>query len=152
MYQWYKNTSASNTGGTPIEGETGLTFTPPTNVDGTFYYYMVATYAAEGTSATTSVVTITIIPGNTEIIINPEVDFDDVIDSYDIGTDDLEIILTNYEDYDSVYYILNGSTPVEVIDGEINIANSGLKASNNLLIVVKLGELAYSRQITVIKD
>ncbi|MEB2784527.1 beta strand repeat-containing protein [Algoriphagus persicinus] len=38
-YQWYSNSSPSNTGGTLILGETGPTFTPPTNTVGTLYYY-----------------------------------------------------------------------------------------------------------------
>ncbi|WP_026952997.1 glycine-rich domain-containing protein [Algoriphagus mannitolivorans] len=38
-YQWYSNTSPQNTGGTLIPGETSSTFTPPSNVVGTLYYY-----------------------------------------------------------------------------------------------------------------
>ena len=38
-YQWFSNANASNTGGTPISGETNATFTPPTNSTGTTYYY-----------------------------------------------------------------------------------------------------------------
>lgn len=40
-YQWFSNTTNSNTGGTPIAGETNTTFTPPTNMVGTLYYYCV---------------------------------------------------------------------------------------------------------------
>jgi len=39
-YQWYKKTDDSNTEGTPIEGATGPSYTPPTNQPGTFYYYV----------------------------------------------------------------------------------------------------------------
>ncbi|MFC3416747.1 beta strand repeat-containing protein [Algoriphagus hitonicola] len=38
-YQWYSNTSPSNTGGTLIDGATSSTFTPPSNTVGTLYYY-----------------------------------------------------------------------------------------------------------------
>jgi hypothetical protein len=38
-YQWYSNTSPSNTGGTLIPGETNPTFTPPSTTVGTLYYY-----------------------------------------------------------------------------------------------------------------
>lgn len=41
-YQWYKNTTNSNSGGTPISGETNATFEPDTYVPGTFYYYLIA--------------------------------------------------------------------------------------------------------------
>lgn len=38
-YQWYSNTSPSNTGGTLIPGETNPAFTPPSTTVGTLYYY-----------------------------------------------------------------------------------------------------------------
>ena len=38
-FQWYKNSSNSYTGATPIANETNATFTPPTTVTGTSYYY-----------------------------------------------------------------------------------------------------------------
>jgi hypothetical protein len=38
-YQWYSNTSPSNTGGTKINGATSPDFTPPSNAVGTHYYY-----------------------------------------------------------------------------------------------------------------
>jgi len=41
-YQWYSNTTSSNTGGTLISGANALSYTPPTNVVGTQYYYIVA--------------------------------------------------------------------------------------------------------------
>ena len=42
-YQWYRNTTATNTGGTPISGATGPSYAPSTDVAGTFYYYCVVT-------------------------------------------------------------------------------------------------------------
>jgi hypothetical protein len=42
-YQWYSNSSASTTGATLISGATNATYTPPTNVAGTRYYYVIAT-------------------------------------------------------------------------------------------------------------
>ncbi|SHO65400.1 glycine-rich domain-containing protein, partial [Algoriphagus zhangzhouensis] len=41
-YQWYSNTSNSNSGGTLITGATSDTYTPPTSTNGTTYYYVVA--------------------------------------------------------------------------------------------------------------
>lgn len=38
-YQWYSNSSNSNSGGTILIGETNATFTPPTLNNGTVYYY-----------------------------------------------------------------------------------------------------------------
>jgi hypothetical protein len=40
-YQWYANTSNSNTNGTAITGATSSTYTPPVNAIGTTYYYCV---------------------------------------------------------------------------------------------------------------
>ncbi len=42
-YQWYKNASASNSGGTSIAGATSASYTPLTSVTGTLYYYCVVT-------------------------------------------------------------------------------------------------------------
>ncbi len=41
-YQWYSNTTASNTGGTIISGATNSNYTPPTTAAGTTYYYCAA--------------------------------------------------------------------------------------------------------------
>ncbi|MCL2689492.1 MAG: hypothetical protein FWE57_06560 [Chitinispirillia bacterium] len=42
-YQWYSSTTASNTGGTAIDGATGLSYSFPAADTGTFYYYVVIT-------------------------------------------------------------------------------------------------------------
>jgi len=42
-FQWYSNTINSNTGGIAITGATSTTFSPPTSVVGTVYYYVVVT-------------------------------------------------------------------------------------------------------------
>jgi O-glycosyl hydrolase len=42
-FQWYRNESNENTGGTAIEGATYISYKPPTDVDGVFYYYVVVT-------------------------------------------------------------------------------------------------------------
>jgi gliding motility-associated-like protein len=45
-YQWYSNTSNTNTGGVPISGATNPTYTPPTSTAGTLFYYGVVTFSA----------------------------------------------------------------------------------------------------------
>ncbi|WP_458120115.1 S-layer homology domain-containing protein [Paenibacillus sp. Z6-24] len=42
-YQWYRNTTNSNTGGTLISSATSSTYTIPTDTAGSFYYYVVVT-------------------------------------------------------------------------------------------------------------
>lgn len=51
-YQWYSNTTASNTGGTIIDGATSASYTPPTTSAGTTYYYCVV--SETGCNSTTS--------------------------------------------------------------------------------------------------
>ena len=43
-YQWYSNSSNSNTGGTSIPNEINPTFIPPSTTTGIFYYYCVITF------------------------------------------------------------------------------------------------------------
>lgn len=42
-YQWYRNNTNSNGGGTLLDGETGTEYTVDASVTGTDYYYVVAT-------------------------------------------------------------------------------------------------------------
>jgi uncharacterized repeat protein (TIGR02543 family) len=42
-YRWYTNTTASTTGGTPITGATGTTYTPDISAASTQYFYVVVT-------------------------------------------------------------------------------------------------------------
>lgn len=49
-YQWYSNTTTTNSGGTLISGATSADYTPPTAVAGTLYYYCVVTNTLAGYS------------------------------------------------------------------------------------------------------
>ena len=54
-YQWYRNTSASNIGGTLIVGATSATYTPTSNLPaGNYYYYCVITTTSVCSSTETS--------------------------------------------------------------------------------------------------
>ncbi|GAA0136198.1 hypothetical protein YSY43_30390 [Paenibacillus sp. YSY-4.3] len=65
-YQWYSNTTNSNSGGTLISGEIGTTYTPPTTTAGTTHYYVVVTNTnnsvngAKTATATSSAAKITV--------------------------------------------------------------------------------------------
>ena len=61
-YQWFSNTVNSTTGGTAIAGETNATFTPPTNINGTLYYYCVISQAMSESCTVTS--------NSAEVIVN----------------------------------------------------------------------------------
>jgi gliding motility-associated-like protein len=70
-YQWYSNTTNSNTGGSIISGATNATFTPPATTVGIFYYYCIISLPTGGCSSiTTNAATITILP-NATITVQP---------------------------------------------------------------------------------
>ncbi len=54
QYQWYSNTTNSNSGGTALTGENNESYTPPTNTPNTLYYYCVITLSEGGCSSLTS--------------------------------------------------------------------------------------------------
>ena len=70
-YQWYRNTSAGNKGGTPITGALSQSYNPPSNEPGTFYYYVVVTNSIEAASVTSNAATIRVLI-NKAIIITVE--------------------------------------------------------------------------------
>ncbi len=56
-YQWYSNTTNTNSGGTLISGATTSAYTPPSFIStGTFYYYVEVSYTANGCAGLTSAV------------------------------------------------------------------------------------------------
>ena len=61
-YQWFQTTTATNTGGTPLSGQTGASFTPSTATVGTQYYYVQLTQSTSGCSSVSQPVTVTILP------------------------------------------------------------------------------------------
>lgn len=115
-YQWYQNSTASNVGGTAIDGATNATYTFTPTTEGTFYYYAVATntFSNETHTATSNVSTVTVgtkysvnfVSGNSgaTVSIPPAEVF------YPRGT---EITLpTNH------YFYLEGSSVAKWSDGE----------------------------------
>ncbi len=59
-YQWYSNASASNSGGTLIVGATSFSYTPPTTIVGTSYYYcIVSGTCSSATSAVSGAIIVT---------------------------------------------------------------------------------------------
>lgn len=71
-YQWYTNTTNSNTGGTPISGATSNVYAPPpSNTIGTTYYYAVITATSTGCS-TASVVRAITVQGSPQITTQPD--------------------------------------------------------------------------------
>ena len=73
-YQWYKNSSASNSGGTSVSGASAASYTPSTATAGTLYYYCVVTNSNGGTvtSNVSGAITVTTLPANpTSVVASP---------------------------------------------------------------------------------
>lgn len=66
--QWFSNTTESNSGGTAIEGATGETYSPATNVPGTYYYYAEASNSVTTAVSAVQSVTVTVLCKATEVI------------------------------------------------------------------------------------
>ncbi len=67
-YQWYSNSSNSNTGGSQLPTETNPTFLPPSNTTGVFYYYCIITFPSligSCSSVATNVAIVTVNPQST---------------------------------------------------------------------------------------
>ena len=60
-YQWYSNTGASNTDGTQVQGETGSSFTIPTDLTkGEYYYFCEITITETGATLRSNAATVTV--------------------------------------------------------------------------------------------
>jgi hypothetical protein len=71
-YQWYANTTATNSGGTVISGATSPTYnTPVFNIAGTFYYYCVVSDAGNGCGTVTSQVATVVVVADPTISAQP---------------------------------------------------------------------------------
>ena len=68
-YQWYSNTTNSNSGGEEISGETDPAYTPSVSTVGTMYYYVVV-HSSCGSDVTSNVSSV-IVTANTSISVQP---------------------------------------------------------------------------------
>lgn len=117
-YQWYSNTTNSNTGGTFVTGATNLAYTPPTTTVGTMYYYVVVSQPGIDCS---------VVSNTSEVIINPAPNFttQPISTTYCLG-DALNPLTVAYADgvgtpvYQWYSNTVNDSTTGTVIAGETN--------------------------------
>jgi gliding motility-associated-like protein len=61
-YQWFQSSTNTNSGGTPITGQTSSTFTPSTTTVGSQYYYAQVTQSTSGCAGVSPVVTVNVLP------------------------------------------------------------------------------------------
>ena len=122
-YQWYKNTTNSNEGGTPIDGEIGNTYTIPkeevtTDLNGT-YYYVEVTQNYEGDIQTTkSEVALLSVEAKAEITVNPQ-----PVTAFEKDQDvTFEVKVTGEGDFTYQWYknTTNSNQNGTPIDGEIS--------------------------------
>ncbi len=59
-YQWYKTPSPTNIGGSPVVGSNSSSYTPPTDVVGTFYYYCLVSQTGLGCDAKSNTATVVV--------------------------------------------------------------------------------------------
>ena len=64
LYQWFSNTTNANFGGTSINGATSNSYSPPSSVVGTTYYYCTISFVASGCSVINS--------QTAAVIVNPD--------------------------------------------------------------------------------
>jgi len=127
-YQWYSNTTASNTGGTAIPGETGTTFHAPIDVLGTFYYYVVVTNTNNDvTGNTTASRSSNVARVDVRVPLTPVID---IIDLPEIVRIEIPLILTgtvvpSYATHqDIIWSIVDAGTTGATITGDIFLAAS----------------------------
>ena len=70
-YQWYSNTTSTNTGGTLITDETNATYTPPTISAGTMYYFVIIKASGSGCNDKTSDVAAVTVVADPSISVQP---------------------------------------------------------------------------------
>jgi len=112
-YQWYDNTTNSNT---PINGATSSTYALPTTLtEGTYYYYCVVSATGGATPVTSNVATVTVMPFGTpsasDLIVTPALP--NTV-TYDGNAHSVSVTprgdLTGFGTIDSIYYIgVNGT-------------------------------------------
>jgi len=71
LYQWYSNTNNTNTGGASITDATTNSYTPPTGIAGTVYYYCVVSANGSGCGAVSSSTAEVIVAADPAISVQP---------------------------------------------------------------------------------
>jgi len=108
-YQWYSNTTASNTGGTIISGATTSTYTPNASSVGTSYYYCIVNTTCGNQTSTVS--------GAQIVIANPIVTLP--TDKTICKGTDISLVI-NGTSNTQLNYTLNGSSSQLLIGSTVN--------------------------------
>lgn len=117
-YQWFRNTTNTNSGGTLITGATNNIFTPPTTAVGTLYYYSEITQVASGCAvvSNTAEVNINPAPAFTSQPISQTICFGETFNTLSVGYSN-GVGAPTYQWYSNT---VNDNTTGTAITGEIN--------------------------------
>ena len=103
-YQWYSNTTATNSGGTSISGATSASYTPSASSAGTFYYYCVVSSGSCSTASNAVTITVNAAGGG------GSGDYVLVEDAEDIGPGQYLIVYNNTYALNTHYGNYNANT------------------------------------------
>ena len=128
-YQWYKNSTNSNSGGTAISGATGATYTPPTSQVSAWYYYVVVSNSSCNIAS-------------------------DVSGPVIIGNGNLEVVASGGGQQDAAWFF-DGSKLYPLID-DATINSSDLESlvtsSSSGVSIEALGNVTISDQLDLTKS
>jgi uncharacterized protein YjdB len=170
-YQWFRNDTYSNTGGTAINGETGADFAPPTSALGVRYYYVVITNTNNNVNGTTTAsitsdaVPVTVIttpeaPTNLDTIVSdnqvvlfwdvPENDGGSDIIGYQVSDNVVTLWIDANGTYSHTFSGLNSDTEYTFIVRAVNAAGYGEVASIRTL--TPEDEVIFVEGVTLDRD
>jgi uncharacterized protein YjdB len=151
-FQWFRSNANNNTGGTAINGETGATFAPPTNVLGVRYYYVVITNTNNDVNGTTTasiasdavsvaVITTPDAPENLDTIVSenqvtltweaPENDGGNDIIGYEVSDSVVTLWIEANGTYSHTFSGLNSDTEYTFMVRAVNAAGTGEYAATS---------------------
>lgn len=118
-YQWYSNTSANNTGGTPITGATSATMAIDTTLTaGSFFFYCVAISATAGTVASNVSTVMVQQPQSTPVIlitaqpVNASVTYGSISGSLTVAASASDGSTVTYQWYSNTTSSNSAGTPI----------------------------------------
>ena len=132
-YQWYRNTSASNAGGTLIGGATSSSYTPSTAASGTLYYYcVVSTTTPSSVASNVSGAVIVGVDNVPDITVQPSSSVQTITCVGNAATS-LSVTTTGISNYQWYRNTVNSNTGGTLINGETDNSYTPLTNSAGTL-------------------
>ena len=147
-YQWYSDTDDDATGGTAITDATEATYTPPTDVIGTAYYYCVVTNSKTGfasESTTSKAVKVTVEVKN---IADEEAELEITLDQTSYQYDG------NVKEPKVTSIVVDGRTLTEGIDYTISYENNVYVGEKATVVINFMGNYdgTFKKYFTITQD